>query len=151
METMNQYELMYVFDPNFATDYTAVEAEVRRLMERCGASDVRFQKWDERRLAYKIKGRKRGFYVLSFFKASGERIASLERDIQLSENILRHMIVRADYADDRYIEREFERKQSEPAPPGRGPREEEGDGGRGFRRRREPDSVGAGAESRDRN
>ena len=93
---MNQYEAMFLFDPTFATSFENCEAEVRRLMERAEAELLFCRRWDERRLAYKIKGRKRGVYALVYFRASPTKIGPLERDAQLSEDILRLLVLRAD-------------------------------------------------------
>ena len=93
---MNQYEAMFLFDPTFGASFENCEAEIRRLMTRAEAEVLLCQRWDERRLAYKIKGRKRGVYVLVFFKAPSDKITPLERDAQLSEQILRLLVLRAD-------------------------------------------------------
>ena len=93
---MNQYEAMFLFDPAFGSTFENWDSEVRRLMERANAEVVFAGQWDERRLAYKIKGRKRGVYVLIYFKAEADKIAGLERDAKLSENILRLLVLRAD-------------------------------------------------------
>ena len=93
---MNQYEAMFLFDPTFGNSFENCEAEVRRLMERAEAEILFCSKWDERRLAYRIDGRKRGVYVLVYFKAQPSKIVGLERDAQLSENILRVLILCAD-------------------------------------------------------
>ncbi len=94
---MNQYEAMFIFDPTFAAKYSNVDAELNRIMQRASATEVVARKWDDRRLAYRIKGRKRGVYVLAHFRAPGESIAGMERDARLSENILRLLVLRADY------------------------------------------------------
>jgi small subunit ribosomal protein S6 len=94
---LNAYEGMFLFDPASAIEWPNVEAEMNRLMERAQAQIVIMKKWDERRLAYEIRGRKRACYVLVYFRASGDRIAALERDVQLSEHILRCLILRVDH------------------------------------------------------
>ncbi len=63
---MNQYEAMFIIDPTFGATFETCEQEVKRLMERAEAELLFCRKWDDRRLAYKIKGRKRGVYVLTF-------------------------------------------------------------------------------------
>ena len=93
---MNQYEAMFLFDPTFGGSFENCETEIRRLMTRAEAEILLCRRWDERRLAYKIKGRKRGVYVLVFFKAPTDKITPLERDAQLSEHILRLLVLRAD-------------------------------------------------------
>ena len=102
---MNQYEAMFLFDPTFGNSFENCEAEVRRLMERAEAEILFCRKWDERRLAYRIKGRKRGVYVLVYFKAEPAKIVGLERDAQLSENILRLLILCADGVTPEMMER----------------------------------------------
>ncbi|MEK7711232.1 MAG: 30S ribosomal protein S6 [Planctomycetota bacterium] len=94
--TLNQYEAMFLFDPTFAGSFENCEGEIRRIMTRAEAEIVFCRKWDERRLTYKIKGRKRGTYVLVYFNAPPGKITSLERDVLLSENVLRVLILRAD-------------------------------------------------------
>ncbi len=93
---MNQYEAMFLFDPTFGASMEQCEGEVRRLMERAEAELLFCKKWDERRLAYRVDGRKRGVYVLTYFKANPEKIGGIERDTKLSEDILRILILRAD-------------------------------------------------------
>ena len=97
---MRTYEGMFLFDPTFAVEWPNVEKEINRLMERAKAELVLCKKWDERRLAYEIRGRKRGCYVLTYFKAPAESITALERDTQLSEPILRCLILKADRISD---------------------------------------------------
>ncbi len=134
---MNQYEAMFLFDPTFGASYENCEAEVRRLMARAEAEILLCQRWDERRLAYKIKGRKRGVYVLVFFKAPGDKITPLERDARLSENILRLLVLRADDMTlDLMQKAATARAESPDSERGEG----EGYGDRGPSRGRYPDS-----------
>lgn len=94
---LRRYEAMFLFDPAATRDWAAVEQEVRRLCERAGAQLLVCVKYDERRLAYEIKRRKRGTYALAYFEAPPDRIPELERDAQLSELLLRVLILKADH------------------------------------------------------
>lgn len=94
---MKTYEGMFLFDPTTATDWSNVEAEIDRIMKRADAELLVSKKWDERRLAYEIKGRNRGCYVLTYFKAPPDKITGIERDVQLSEHVLRCLVLRADH------------------------------------------------------
>jgi small subunit ribosomal protein S6 len=87
---------MFLFDTALARDWAAIEEEVRRLCSRIGAELLVCVKFDERKLAYEIDRRKRGTYVLAYVDAPSERINDLERDIRLSEMILRGLVVRAE-------------------------------------------------------
>jgi small subunit ribosomal protein S6 len=95
--TLKKYEGMFLFDPTVATDWEAMLAELNRLLDRAGARVIVINKWDERRLAFEIRGRKRGTYALAFFEAEQAKIAELERDVRLSEPILRCMVLDADH------------------------------------------------------
>jgi len=93
---LNNYEIMFLFDPTAGANWETVENEISRLMERADAEIIVTKRLEERRLAYEIKGRKRGLYVLTYFKAIGDRIGGIERDARLSEIILRVLILRAE-------------------------------------------------------
>jgi len=133
---LNQYEAMFLFDPTFGASFEACEGEIRRLMERVGAEIVFCRRWDERRLAYKIKGRKRGVYVLVYFKAGPTRIGQLHRDVEISENVLRALVLRADAVTPEMMERAAAlRSEAREGAPGGG-EESEGERSGGFRRGR---------------
>ena len=92
-----QYEAMFIIGQSQATDLSAVVAHINEVLSRGHAEVVAMRKWDERRLAYEIRGQKRGLYILVYFKAPGVDVAHIERDCNLSEKILRTLILRADH------------------------------------------------------
>lgn len=107
---MNQYEAMFLFDPTVGASFENCETEIRRLMGRAEAELLFCKKWDERRLAYKIKGRKRGVFVLTYFKAKPGMITPLERDVHISESVLRVLVLRADGVTPEMMEEAVETK-----------------------------------------
>ena len=94
---MNTYEAMFLFDPAAGSSLESVQTEVDRLMTRAEAEVIVTRRLEDRRLAFEIDGRKRGLYVLTYFRAEGPTIGALERDVRLSESILRVLILRADH------------------------------------------------------
>ncbi len=92
-----QYEAMFIIGQSQAADLAAVIAHLNEILARGHAEVVAMRKWDERRLAYEIRGQKRGLYILVYFKAPGVDVAHIERDCNLSEKILRTLILRADH------------------------------------------------------
>lgn len=94
---MKRYEAMYLFDSAATRDWASIEQEVQRLCGRIGAELLVCAKYDERRLAYEINRRRRGTYVLTYMDAPSERIGELERDVQLSELVLRVLVLRAEH------------------------------------------------------
>jgi small subunit ribosomal protein S6 len=108
---LRKYEGMFLFDPVVISDWEGVQAELNRVLERAGARVIACAKWDERRLAYEIRGRKRGIYALTYFEADPTRITDLERDVHLSEAALRCLILRVDHM----TEDEMKEAASKPA------------------------------------
>lgn len=92
---MKTYEAMYLLDAG-TPDFEAASAPVRETLQRIGAEVLVLKPWDERRLAYEIKGRKRALYVLVYFKADPAQMHNLEHEIHLDERIVRAMILSAD-------------------------------------------------------
>ena len=93
---MNQYETMFLFDAAYAADFQQAKGEVERILQRSDAEVVFLEKWDERRLAFEIKGCKRGCYVLTYYNCDPSKIDQIERDCALSEPILRVLVKQAD-------------------------------------------------------
>ncbi len=93
---MKIYEGMFLMDPALSSDWPAVETEVNRVLKRASAEVIGMRNWDERKLSYPIGKHKRGLYVLSYFRASPEKLGDLERDVQLSEQVLRALFLRKD-------------------------------------------------------
>jgi small subunit ribosomal protein S6 len=94
---LRNYEGMFLFDPVVMSEWEAMQAELNRILDRAGARVIACAKWDERRLAYEIRGRKRGVYALAYFEVDPTRITDIERDVQLSEAALRCLIIRVDH------------------------------------------------------
>lgn len=91
---MRAYEGLFLVDDGRATEnFQAVADHVKALLQRHEAAIDKFEKWDSRRLAYEVKGSKRGTYILTKFKADPAHITALKRDCQISPIILRTMII----------------------------------------------------------
>src|SRR5881396_3443834 len=96
-EKLNPYEGMFLLPPAGALDAEAMIKIVTGIIERHGGAILVIKKWDERKLSYEIKGQKRGTYVIAFFTAPGGAVTQIERDVNLSEEILRVIVLRADH------------------------------------------------------
>ena len=70
---------------------------VRGMLDRVDAEVLSLSKWEERKLAYPIEGQKRGTYLITLFKVKPTQIVNIERDCNLSEDVLRVMMTRADH------------------------------------------------------
>jgi len=96
------YEAMFLLDAG-PSDFEAASAPVRDVLARIEAEVIAMKPWDERRLAYPVEGRKRGLYVLTYFRAAPGRLSELHHEVQLSEQILRAMVLSGDHLTDEVI------------------------------------------------
>lgn len=95
--TKRLYEGLFLVDTALATsDWDGVVSEITGILEKRGGEVKTLKKWDERKLAYEVQKKTRGTYVLVYFDCVTSGITAIERDVTLSENIMRAMILRAD-------------------------------------------------------
>jgi len=102
---MKTYEGMFLLDAG-NPDFEATTEPVRAILTRYGTQVLSMKPWDERRLAFEIAGRKRGLYVLTYFKVEAEKMAEIEHDLRLDERVLRSLILRKDKITDEIINAE---------------------------------------------
>lgn len=91
------YEGMFILDPTkYARDPAAATQQVTDLITQAGGTILAARLWDERKLAYPIKGHKRGAYWLTYFKMDGGGVSPLERQCQITDDILRSLILKVE-------------------------------------------------------
>lgn len=93
----NTYEALFLFPQSASAELSAAVEHINEILGRAHAEIIALRKWDERRLAYDVKGNKRGVYFLAYFKAQTSALAGIERDCRLSERLLRSMITKANH------------------------------------------------------
>src|SRR5438105_12493654 len=93
----NQYEAMFLFPPPGTTDVDGMIKSAQGIIERHGGKILVIKKWDERKLMYEIKKQKRGLYVIAYFTSPGEAIGPIERDVNLSEDVIRVLVTDAEH------------------------------------------------------
>ena len=92
---MRDYEVLYIVRADY--DDEKVQDAVKRvntLIERSGGTPERTNLWGKRKLAYEVKHQKEGSYVLQDFQLEPERVPELEAGLKITEEVLRHLIVR---------------------------------------------------------
>lgn len=92
---MSKYELMYIIDTSLE------EASRKELVERIsnlivenGGTVEKVDEWGKRRLAYPINYKNEGYYVLVNFEAGSDLPKEIERVLQISDDVLRTLIVK---------------------------------------------------------
>jgi small subunit ribosomal protein S6 len=94
---MAVYEGMFILDPaKFARDPGAASQQVADMITQHGGTVLAARLWDERKLAYPIKGHKKGVYWLTYFKMPGGGLTALERQCEISDDIIRKLVLKVD-------------------------------------------------------
>lgn len=95
------YELCLLFDPAEATrtwDALVEWIKVELIETKYGQHVLRVDKWaDTRKLAYEIKGLKRGTYMVVWLRSEPSKTSDLERDLRLDERCVRHLLISHDF------------------------------------------------------
>jgi len=87
--------MVMIINPEVAEDDVAgVIDKVSEFITSRGGEIVQVDRWGKRKLAYPIDRFREGNYVVSRFKFEAGMTKDLEADLKISENVLRHMVVR---------------------------------------------------------
>jgi small subunit ribosomal protein S6 len=94
---MRRYELMLVLRPDAPDDRSqAVIDRTTRQITASGGQIVKVAPWGRRRLAYPIDRYREGSYHIILFEAPGDAIVELERGLLITEEVLRHLVIRVE-------------------------------------------------------
>jgi small subunit ribosomal protein S6 len=134
-----QYELVYIVSPDTTDEQIqGLHGQVEEIVGRMGGTLDKTDNWGRRKLAYEIGPHKEGTYVLEVISGAGDLMKEIDRRLRVSDQIIRHLIVRVD-EENRVVERARTRRKTESErrrvarglpperQPGEGPRIEEGD------------------------
>lgn len=90
---MRNYEIAYIADPELDEQaLAALEDKVKGWVVAAGGEVSKVDRWGKRRLAYPIRKRMDGFYVILDARLPAAASHGLERDLRLTEQVLRYMI-----------------------------------------------------------
>lgn len=88
------YEVMYLLDNNAVrAGWKEAKAATTALVEKHHGKVLSARRWEERKLAYPIRQRRRGTYLLSYAEIAPADVAGLRRELDLTENVLRYLIL----------------------------------------------------------
>ena len=93
---LRDYEMVVILSPDIGDD--VIGESLERLSENIttrGGEVVDVNHWGRRRLAYPILSHLEGNYVVSQVKLDPDQLPNLESNLRISEEVIRHLIVRA--------------------------------------------------------
>ncbi|MGH7843580.1 MAG: 30S ribosomal protein S6 [Candidatus Binatia bacterium] len=106
-----RYETVFVLHPEQAPRAKEFIERFRKIVEGLGGVMAYMEEWGIRELAYRIQKQNKGYYTLLQYTAPPKAVAELDRNLKISEGVIRHLTVRVE-----------EDSASKPGPEDRGPR-----------------------------
>ena len=111
--TLRNYEVLYIVDSTLSDEQLdAVIGKYSGIVTDQGGEIQAAGKWDKRRLAYEIMGRREGTYILMYFSGEPSVAKELDRVFRIGDEVLRHLITRV---EPQHVET-FRIEQPQPAP-----------------------------------
>ena len=93
----NTYETLLILDSNhYARDPGGISKQIETMFTEAGADVQVSRLWEERKLAYPIKGHQKGTYWLVYSEMEGPALPLLERSLQLAEPVMRELTIKLD-------------------------------------------------------
>ena len=89
---MRKYETIVIFNPDLKDQgRTDLFDRVKNIISKENGILLDFDEWGNKKLAYEIKKKLRGFYVCITYGGTGDLVKELERNLRLSDDVLKFM------------------------------------------------------------
>ena len=93
----NVYEAMFILDSTrFGRDPDGISSQLADYIQKAGGEILVSRLWEERRLAYPIKGQRKGTYWLIYLSLDALQLAGLRRQFDIAETVLRYLFLKVD-------------------------------------------------------
>ena len=97
MSTNRQYELVYIVTPDASEQEIAdLHTQIEQIVQRFGGTLDKTENWGRKRLAYDIAHHREGNYVVETISGSGELMKEIDRRLRVTDQVIRHLVVRVD-------------------------------------------------------
>ena len=92
---MTCYETLFVVKPTLTEEETAAQvAKIKEVLTKVNAELLATDDMGMRRLAYPVEKNNRGYYTVLYYKAEGEAIAEIERNLRINEEVIKFLTVK---------------------------------------------------------
>jgi len=92
---VNHYELLYLLPATYTEDeLNPIKEEVLGYIKKYEGQITFEDNFGKKKLAYPVAKNHQGYYLISEFDLDGAKLKDLEKDIKLTNEVLRHMIVK---------------------------------------------------------
>ena len=121
---MRIYETMLVLDPEMSKEQVdGFTEKLKQSLGDRGAEVLRVDEWGVKTLAYEIKKKDKGYYLIFYLKGDEALVAEMERNLRLMEEVLRYLTVKREEEDIAAVQQREEPEQDKEAKEKEGPEE----------------------------
>ena len=96
---VTHYETLFIVHPEKGPRVKEFIERFRKVIEGQEGIVSQVEEWGLRDLAYRIDKQAKGYYTLLQYRSAGRAVEELERNLRLTDGILRYLTVRDDEAD----------------------------------------------------
>ena len=93
---MNKYEIMFILKSNEEEAIKSQVSELKAIITDMNGVIAEEKEMGSRKLAYPINKELNGYYYVINVNANNEAIAEFDRKARISENVIRHLVIRLD-------------------------------------------------------
>lgn len=103
---MTKYELLYIVPAQYTEDELApIKQKTRETIENIGGKILLEDNLGKKKFVYPIKKTHQGYYLLNHFELDKKNLEKLEKNLRLSDQILRHIVIRYEPKSEMKLER----------------------------------------------
>lgn len=108
---MAKYEMMFITRTDVPEEeIDKLTAQMDTVVSGSGGKTEKIDKMGRRRLAYRVKRQREGFYILFTFEGNGDTVREFERRLKVTDSVIKFLTVRIDER----IKRQAEAKPPKP-------------------------------------
>jgi small subunit ribosomal protein S6 len=94
---MRKYETIFILDPDLEDEQTQSAVEkVKGIITQSNGEVIKVEDWGKRKLAYQVKKKAKGHYILIHLSGSPTLLAELERNFRVMDAVIKFQTVRLD-------------------------------------------------------
>src|SRR4030065_2344725 len=94
---MRKYETIFILDPDLEEEQTQSAIEkVKGIITQNNGEILKVEDWGKRKLAYEVKKKAKGHYILIHFTGSPALVSELERNFRVMDAVIKYMSGRLD-------------------------------------------------------
>lgn len=94
---MRKYETIFILNPDLEQEQTQSAIEkVKEIITQGNGEILKFEDWGKRKLAYQVRKKSKGHYILIHFSGTPTLLSELERNYRVMDSIIKFIIVRLD-------------------------------------------------------